>query len=209
MLKNTLLYIGVATLLILGGIFIVFQGQNPLPENQQSTVKESYGTNDTCAFTIYKPTEESILTPSPNISKEVQCEFKIHESLPTYIFQVIGEKGKNNIESIQILREGDSQPIQTFSGFNTYPSVERIFETQDINFDDYLDIRTPAWIGTAGFTGYQYWIFEPETTMFELYEQLATLANPRPDLNTQTVITDDAKRGTVRYKWQNRGLIEI
>jgi hypothetical protein len=210
-MNKTIVIIGVISgiIILIASVAFVFQSGQDSSIATKKIIQEKYNIADVCTFTIYKPLGNNTLMPDPNYSKHVRCHFKIHEELPEYIFQIIGEVGKNQIERVDILHDKETKPILTFSGFDTYPLEERFFEGQDINFDGYLDIRTVAWYGTAGFTGYQYWIFNPESQLFEMNQQLTTFANPEPDPVTQTILTDDAKEGSMKYRWQNGELVRI
>ncbi len=197
--------------LILGTSLWVFlrTGMNtPSAQEDNTLVTEEYAGND-CIFRIYEPAQNSFTTPQPDVQKQILCSFTIHQDLPLYIIRIVGIRGQNEIERVEIYPETNPKSIQTFSEFNTYPLTERVFEAKDINFDVYLDIGTIAWYGTAGFTGYQYWIFDPGSNNFLLDTQFVNLANPKLLPEKKQILADDPKKGSVTYEWRAGILTKI
>lgn len=183
------------------------QGQGSMLDDDTFVTEEYSGQK--CAFRIYEPSPDSFIAPLPDIQKQIFCSFRIHENLRPYTFRIVGVKGQNNIERIDVYAEGQPELIQTFSGFTTYPLAERVFEAQDINFDGYLDIGTLAWYGTGGFAGFQHWIFNPSERNFILDEQFVTLTNPQVVAEKKQILADNPIDGRVLYEWRDGVLIKI
>jgi hypothetical protein len=201
--------IGISSILSVTFLFIFWYSRDHQKDlnhqnNSVTVLQEEYSRTKSCEFSIYQPKENSLFKPKSDIRKEVVCSFLIHVNLPEYRFKITGKRGQNDIESIEISRGSETDSVQTFTGISTYPATKRIFETQDINFDGYFDVRTAAWYGSAGYTGFHYWIFNPEVQQFELNQDLLNLANPKPDPKAQTI---DAEEGT--YKWENVELVKV
>jgi hypothetical protein len=63
-----------------------------------------------------------------------------------------------------------------------------MLDTTDYNFDGYSDLLLETAF-KQGNASYCIWLYNPKTGRFVLSKQLSQLTNPRPDLNTHTVIS--------------------
>ncbi|MDO8633605.1 MAG: hypothetical protein Q7K38_03675, partial [Candidatus Wildermuthbacteria bacterium] len=144
------------------------------------------------------------------LKKEIVCHFVIGSDLPEYIFRITGKMGDNEIERVDILKDGSNQVLQAFNNFSTYNLDTREFKLQDINFDGYSDVSMHVSYGTIGCSTYDYWIFNPSSKLFDKVDSLGG-CNPTPNATTKTISVDNYGPGSAKliYQWKDGKLVLV
>jgi len=62
------------------------------------------------------------------------------------------------------------------------------FQTEDINFDGYKDIKLLILWGATGNEVYDFWLFDPNAEKFIFNSQLSKAGNPIPNENTKELV---------------------
>lgn len=144
--------------------------------------------------------------------------FKIHRKLPSYTFHLVGNLEFNAFERIEVSKGNDTTIIQVLKDFEMDGPPYRgakYFQTEDINFDGYTDIKLLSWWGATGNSGYNYWLFEPKKGRFVLNKELRDLSNPTPDYKRKQIKTHSVGGmaghiyGNAAYAFVNGRLMSI
>ena len=161
-------------------------------------------------------TVEKLNQPPPpeEIAREAETvfKFKIHPSLPIYVFHVYMDPESLIPQRIEISKEGDPSIIQTLTLSVPEPTG---IEALDMNFDGYLDIRLLVFRGATGNVGFIHWLFDKEKGIFVSSEELDKLANASPIPETKTLATHWNLGGAggcyerELYKWENGRLVLV
>lgn len=174
------------------------------------TAKEEYVSVQKCEFALNPFVKDRKTLFDPSLKKEIVCHFVIGSDLPEYIFRITGKMGDNEIERVDILKDGSNQVLQAFNNFSTYNLDTREFKLQDINFDGYSDVSMHVSYGTIGCSTYDYWIFNPSSKLFDKVDSLGG-CNPTPNATTKTISVDNYGPGSAKliYQWKDGKLILV
>ncbi len=203
-----------ATAFILGGILVVFtfmvlmnfitsytNSKNVATETATTTITTSSQPITTINFA--RPPEEGCLEDIginlgevanifADVRKGLTCHFTINPKLPSFTFKLGANSAQNRIESLVIKEYDTSKTLQTLRVKMTSspPADLPLFTTEDINFDDYQDIRIIREWNASGNLYFTYWLYDVDTNTFIENEKLSTFSNPTIITDTKTFTTN-------------------
>lgn len=119
------------------------------------------------------------------------------------------------VENIEIYR--NKKLLQTFviGEDRMVPINEGLidFETEDVNFDGYNDLKLLASLGATGNEWWLFWLYDPVKGRFESNGKLSSLCSPRVDKQKKTIHTWYNGGGLSYiievYLWEGKKLVLI
>lgn len=164
------------------------------PATQPDQNQDSQKVVEGCVITPYNQGQLEFDNAVSDLRSDLRggavCYFKINPNLPIYTFRLIGNQ-YNTIDRIEIIKGSENTVNQTLEADIEEPPLSKseFFSAEDINFDGYEDIRLMNWWGATGNTGYVYWLFDPQKSLFARNNDLSNLSNPMPHPETKTITT--------------------
>jgi len=120
------------------------------------------------------------------------------------------------VKSIEIRRDANAEPVQRITGLDTqtpWSAQAPGFETLDMNFDGYADIRLVEFRPAGPDLPWLHWLYDPASGRFVPSQSLNDLGGPRPDAATQELTTDwrdsATRYGTDHYAFQGDQLVPL
>ncbi len=117
----------------------------------------------------------------------------IHDGLPILRFKLLGtqQDDTHNITGIEIKHAEGVQNINSYGGqkldTQTLDLKDSGFVIEDVNFDDYKDIRLMEFMPAGPNVPYIYWLYDVEKKQFVHNKDFAELASPTFDAKTQLI----------------------
>lgn len=120
----------------------------------------------------------------------LEIKEKIHPDMPYYFFRVYGNEMDNvySVDRIVVLNQ-DKEIIQeiSFDSTKNLNSRNLGIVIEDINFDDYKDIRIESQISPGTNIPYYYWIWDKEKTKFIRDIKLEEIISPEFNYQDKTI----------------------
>ncbi len=129
---------------------------------------------------------------------------KVHATLPTFTFTVVGQKSAANVDTLQVtrieVRRGDeTSPHQIIDQLDTEtPRSEIMLDVIDMNFDGYGDIRIVQSRPAGPNVPYLNWLFDPASGKFVASPALNDIVAPQYDAASRE-IHSSWRDGPTRY----------
>lgn len=172
------------------------QNKNMKIENQKDKIEPSSAVNQKA---VEKPQN---IKNEPGLLKSFRQ--KIHSSLPEYTFKLYGKKEKvfTNIKKIAIYDDGNERNIQELIIDGSQgPSSDEMYGVyiEDVNFDNYMDIRVQGIGGSGPNTSFFFWLWDKDSSMYKENIELGELVSPEIDQNNKLIKSSNSSSAGAYY----------
>ncbi len=141
----------------------------------------------------YKAKEKPYLKTKVS-NNQIVIKSLINEGLPLFIFKLNGKKNGNtfNTNSIIIHRKNKNKPIQRIDiKFSEmfFSKNHTGFYVEDVNFDEFADIRLVQFIPASPNVPYFYWLYNPKTKKFEYAQNFEKIYSPQVKQKEKIIVS--------------------
>lgn len=185
---------------IIGMLIFLFTGCNKLDNKNNYSKKENLNAKNKVQDKMNK--DEAIENPEGICFTRI---ININESLPEYTFEIWGESDGDFLKVYK---------IEIYDGANKGTLIQKLdiedsmipigienagVEFVDANFDGYLDLQIQTGMGAGPNIFYSYWLWNIDTSMYVLNEELSALTSPKFDSISKTVTSENSSQAGAYY----------
>lgn len=128
-------------------------------------------------------------------------------------FELVGEviDKMKTVTSIRIYKKADNTFLQELSGFEALVQENEQVIVDDLNFDNYADIRLLQFLPEDANIPFFYWLYNPKTKKFERNTQLEIISSPNIDRENELILSQwidgEDTQGTDFYQYKGTKIV--
>jgi hypothetical protein len=186
--------------IIIGVLIFSLTGFNNFDKKNKFVQKENLDTKN--------KVQDKVNQDEANEHSEGICftrSIKINESLPEYSFEICGD---NDGDFFKVNK------IEIYDGTNKGRLIQKLdikdsivpinienagVEFVDANFDGYLDLQIQTGMGAGSNIFYSYWLWNMDTSMYVLNEELSLLTSTKFDSINKTITSENSSQAGAYY----------